>query len=77
MCDELVIWITKMLRDWGLALYQKYDTEELRFKNQDAFARQVESEEDIRSFLLVLKKRGGDKEMIRAVYYIMNCCLIR
>jgi len=24
-----------------------------------------------------LKKRGGDKDMIRSIYHIMNCCLVR
>ena len=31
----------------------------------------------MKSFMMVLKSRGGDKEMIRSVYNIINCCLVR
>lgn len=30
MCDEIFLWIHKILRDWNRALQQKYNTEELR-----------------------------------------------
>ena len=77
MCDQLIIWISKMLRDWTQALYQKYDSQELKQNHADSFTRLTQSKQDISSFLSVLKQRGGDKDMIRSVYYIMNCCLIR
>jgi len=25
----------------------------------------------------VLRKRTGDKDMIRSIYHVMNCCLVR
>ena len=66
-----------MLRDWNRALEQKYNTEELRQKYQVNWARYEESAADVRSLFHVLKNRGGNKDMIRSIYHIMNCCLIR
>ena len=77
MCDEVYLWIQKVLRDWSEVLDEKYSTEELKEKNKDSYLRFESSSEDIKSFNYVLKKRGGDKDMIRSVYYLMNCCLIR
>lgn len=77
MCDEIMLWIYKILRDWNRALEQKYNTEELREKNKDSWFRYDESYADMKSFRQVLKIRGGDKDMIRSVYHIMNCCLVR
>jgi pre-mRNA-splicing factor 18 len=49
----------------------------LREKYHQNWARYDESTADIRSLLHVLRNRGGDKDMIRSIYHIMNCCLVR
>ena len=77
MCDEIFLWVQKILRDWNRALEQKYNNQELREKYRENWARYDESAVDIRSFLHVLRNRGGDKDMIRSIYHIMNCCLVR
>jgi hypothetical protein len=39
MCDEIFLWVHKILRDWNRALEQKYNTEELREKYHQNWAR--------------------------------------
>ena len=39
MCDEITLWVYKILRDWNRALEQKYNTEELREKGRESCAR--------------------------------------
>ncbi len=77
MCDEIMLWTHKILRDWNQALQLKYNSEQLREKHKESWLRYEQSVLDMKSFSSVLKWRGGDKDMIRSIYYIMNCCLVR
>lgn len=76
MCDEIFLWIKKVLRAWGEALEQKYH-EPTNEVIKRKFAIMHDTNEELRSLDQVLKSRSGDAGMIRSIYYIMNCCLIR
>ena len=58
-------------------LDQKYNADEKKGKGGPSFARYQETVYDLKGLLVVLRKRGGDKEMLTSIYQIMNSCLLR
>lgn len=79
ICDEVYLWMNKVLRDWGQEIQNKYHDEKL--KNEISFKKIYEIYEetlsDMKGFERVLKKRSGDVDMVTSIYHIMNCCLVR
>lgn len=77
VCDQVYLWINKVLSDWHQRLDLKYTTEEQKNNSHVNYTRYQESQEELKGLLVVLKKKGGDHDMITSVYHIMNCCLVR
>ena len=79
ICDEVYLWITKILRDWGSEIENQYHDQMIRMNTSTKriFDISEETASDFKGFEKVLKKRSGDKEMVTSIYHIMNCCLVR
>lgn len=76
MCDEIQLWLSKVIKGWGEVLEQKYHNE-VSQTIQKKFELLVDTTKELKTFYQVLKERSGDLEMIESVYHIMNCCLVR